>query len=383
MSRTRREFIKTTAAAGAMLGVAGASGLDASQSGRTIPLPTQRAKALMELFGLKYPIFEAPHGPATSPELAVAVSNAGAMGALASLGSPEEARNAVSKVRSATKGYFIDNYILHREPTSLQAALDAGAPIVQFSWGIPTREMISAVRAANAKLGMQVTSAESARAALDLGADYLVCQGTEAGGHVQATRGLYEALPNVVEEAKQKPVIASGGIGNGEGIRKALLAGASAAMLGTRFVATIESNGHPAHKKAMLAAHAQDTALTVCFQDGWPATHRALRNRTFVLWDAAGCPPPGKRPGEGEVVATRPDGSKVLRYDYRSPYRGMEGAVTECAMYAGLSVDFVKDIPAAGELVARLWQEYMAAHDITAGIAPRFRKKLKDVRIRR
>ena len=57
--------------------------------------------------------------------------------------------------------------------------------------------------------------------------------------------------------------------------------------------------------------------------------------------------------------------------------------MTECAMYAGLSVDFVKDLPAAGELVARLWQEYMAAHDITAGIAPRFRKKLKDVRIRR
>jgi len=294
MAGTRREFIKTTAAAGAMFGVADASGSDASQSRRTIPLPTQRAKALMELFGLKYPIFEAPHGPATSPELAVAVSNAGAMGALASLGSPEEARNAVSKVRSATKGYFIVNYILHREPTSLQAALDAGAPIVQFSWGIPTREMISAVRAANAKLGMQVTSAESARAAQDLGADYLVCQGTEAGGHVQATRGLYEALPIVLEEARQKPVVTAGGIGNGQGIRKALLAGASAAALGTRFVATVESNAHPDYKRAILAAYAKDTALTICFQDGWPATHRALRNRTFVMWDAAGCPSPGK-----------------------------------------------------------------------------------------
>src|SRR6266700_6162775 len=184
------------------------------------------------------------------------------------------------------------NYILafpfESGAASLQAALDAGAPAVQFSWGLPPKEAISAIRAAGAKLGMQVTSAESARAALDLGADYLVCQGTEAGGHVQATRDLYEALPKVLEEAKQKPVIAAGGIGNGEGIRKALLAGASAAMLGTRFVATIESNGHPAYKQAILEAHAQDTALTVCFQDGWPATHRALRNRTFVLWDAAG-----------------------------------------------------------------------------------------------
>ncbi|PYJ59988.1 MAG: 2-nitropropane dioxygenase [Verrucomicrobia bacterium] len=331
-------------------------------------MPTQRSKELMALFGLKYPIFEAPHGARnTTPELAIAVSKAGAMGALALTDhTPASARDAVSKVRAATKGAFFINYILEfpfeSGAASLQAALDAGAPIVQFSWGLPPKEAISAIRAAGAKLGMQVTSRESAKAALDLGADYLVCQGTEAGGHVQATRGLYEALPKVLEEAKQKPVIASGGIGNGEGIRKALLAGASAAMLGTRFVATIESNGHPVYKQAILEAHAHDTALTVCFQDGWPATHRALRNRTFVLWDAAGCPPPGKRPGEGEIVATRPDGSKALRYDWRSPFRGMEGAVTECPLYAGLSVDFVKDLPAAGELVERLWQECKATH---------------------
>ena len=98
--------------------------------------------------------------------------------------------------------------------------LDAGAPVVQFSWGVPTKGAVSAIRAAGAKMGMQITGAESARAALDVGADYLVCQGTEAGGHVQATRGLYESLPLVLEEAKQIPVIASGGIGDGQGIRK-------------------------------------------------------------------------------------------------------------------------------------------------------------------
>src|SRR6266480_4789930 len=185
----------------------------------------------------------------------------------------------------------------------------------------------------------------------------------------RAQKRRWISVPIISFAKARKPVIASGGIGNGVGIRKALLAGASAAMLGTRFVATIESNGHSAYKQAILAAHAQDTALTVCFQDGWPATHRALRNRTFVLWDAAGCPPPGKRPGEGEIVATTPDGTKVLRYDYRSPYRGMEEAVTQCALYAGRSVDFIKDIPAAGELVERLWQECVAAHNIT--VAPR------------
>src|SRR5437899_4266877 len=365
---TRREFIRTTAAAGTALAFSSVPGSDASPAPTTTLMPTQRSKALMALFALKYPIFEAPHGARnTTPELAIAVSKAGAMGALAlTHHTPDSARDAVSKVRSATKGAFFITYILAFPfadgAASLQAGLDAGAPIVQFSWGLPAKEAISAIRAAGAKLGMQVTSRESAKAALDLGADYLVCQGTEAGGHVQATRGLYEALPKVLEEAKQKPVIASGGIGNGDRIRKALLAGASGGMLGPGFVAATESNGHPVYKQAILEAHAHDTALTVCFQDGWPATHRALRNRTFVLWDAAGCPPPGKRPGEGEIVATRPDGSKALRYDWRSPFRGMEGAVTECPLYAGLSVDFVKDLPAAGELVERLWQECKATH---------------------
>jgi len=359
MTSTRRNFVKTTIAAGAMLGAVTASGFETPTAEREVSLPTQRSKALMEMFGLKYPIFEAPHGPATCPELAIAVSNAGALGALADLRGPEVARIAVTKVRSATKGYFVVNFILQLQTdlTSLQAALDAGAPIVQFSWGVPTKEMTSAIRAAKAKLGMQITSAESARVALDFGADYLVCQGTEAGGHVQATRGLYEALPIVLEEAKQKPVVAAGGIGNGEGIRKALLAGASAAALGTRFVATAESNAHPDYKRAILAAYAKDTALTICFQDGWPAMHRALRNRTFVMWDAAGCPSPGKRPGEGDVVATSSDGTQLLRYRGRTPSRGLAGAITDCALYAGMGVEFIKDLPAAGQLVERLWRE--------------------------
>jgi nitronate monooxygenase len=361
MKRTRRTFIKTTAAAGAMFRAVGAPRSEAAQSGRTISLPTPRAKALMEMFGLKYPILEAPHGPQTCPELAIAVSNAGGLGALASLDSPELARASVSKVRSATKGYFVVNFILDFEPKALQTALDAGAPIVQFSWGIPTKEMISAVRAAKAKIGMQVTSAESARKAMDLGADYLVCQGTEAGGHVQATRGLYEALPIVIEEARGKPVIAAGGIGNGHGIYKALLAGASGAGLGTRFVATEESIAHPDYKRALLAAYAKDTALTICFQDGWSATHRILRNPTFVMWESAGCGSPGKRPGEGDVIATKADGSKIIRYQAWSPVRGFGGGVTECPMWAGMSVEVIKDLPSAGELVERLWRECEAA----------------------
>jgi nitronate monooxygenase len=320
----------------------------------------------MALFNLKYPIFEAPHGMATSAELAIAVSNAGAMGALSLTSrTPEVTRTLVSQIRAATKGPFLVNYILRDEPATLKIALDAGAPIIHFSWGMPKTEMVSAIRAAGARFGMQVTSAESARAALDLGADYLACQGTEAGGHVQANRGLYEVLPDVLKEAREIPVLASGGIGNGEGIHKALVAGASGAMLGTRFVATLESNAHPAYHHALMTARANDAVLTTCFQGGWPnAPHRALRNRTFVMWDAAGCPPTGKRPGEGDILARRPDGSTVLRYQSTSPGRELQGAVEECALYVGLGVDVIKDIPSAVDLVERLWRECEAAQSV-------------------
>src|SRR6266849_5983262 len=87
------------------------------------------------------------------------------------------------------------------------------------------------------------------------------------------------------------------------------------------------------------------------------ATWGALRNRTFVMWDSAGCPSPGRRPGEGDVVATGPDGRKFLRYSGQSPGQELQGVPVECALYAGLSVEFVKDLPAAGELVRRLWRE--------------------------
>jgi hypothetical protein len=111
MSPTRRELI-TAMAAAAITNPACALPNEHTQSQGKPPLLSPLSKALLQEFGLKYPIFEAPHGPQTSPELAIAVSNAGAMGALASLDTPEMARSAVAKVRPGTKGYFVVNFIL-------------------------------------------------------------------------------------------------------------------------------------------------------------------------------------------------------------------------------------------------------------------------------
>jgi nitronate monooxygenase len=87
-----------------------------------------------------------------------------------------------------------------------------------------------------------------------------------------------------------------------------------------------------------------------------------LRNSTFIRWDAAGCPPLGKRPGEGDVVATRADGRPVVRYAITSPLASFTGnQLLDCALYAGEGVGVVRDIPAAGDLVSRLWKECVAA----------------------
>lgn len=360
MSSGRREFLgKAAAVTGAL--------------GRTLPLaaqraatmPTPRASALMELFGLRYPIFSAGMGVTAVPELAIAVSNAGGLGAIGTgiNAVPDVVRQRVSQTKSATNRPFAVNFLLPRDPVTLPLALDAGAPIIQFAWGIPTAETVAAIRRAGAKMGIQISSADGARRALDVGADYLICQGTEAGGHVQATRPLSEIVSAVIGEAKTVPVLAAGGIANGTHIRRALLAGASGVLIGTRFVATKEAGAHQDYKNAVTRATAADTVLTVCFQDGWTnAPHRVLRNRTFEMWEAAGCPPPGKRPGEGDVIATNTvTGITKRRYSTSSPGPDDRGMLLELALWAGQGVDAIRDIPSAGELVGRLWRECLDA----------------------
>jgi len=330
-------------------------------------MPTPRASALMAVFGLRYPIFCAGMGTAASPELAIAVSNGGGLGAIGTgsrgARSADLVRQRVSRTKSGTSRPFAVNFLLALDPVTVPVALEAGAPIIQFAWGIPSAETVAAIRKAGAKMGIQISSVAGARRALDAGSDYLICQGTEAGGHVQATKALYEVLPAVIEEAKTVPVVAAGGIANGAHIRRALLAGASGVLIGTRFVATKEAGAHDEYKSAITRAKAAETVLTVCFQDGWPnAPHRVLRNRTLEIWEAAGCPPAGKRPGEGDILATNATtGATKRRYSTSPPGPDDRGALNELVLYAGQGVDAIRDIPSAGELVARLWKECLDA----------------------
>ncbi len=310
------------------------------------------------LLGLEYPIWQAPTGSIAGPELAAAVSAAGGMGAMAlTWAKPEQAAAQIREVRSRTPKPFQVNFALAFPPHSLAAALEAGAPVVTFSWGDPT-SYLAQVRAAGAKVGVQVTNAEGARRMAQSGVDFLLCQGVEAGGHVQSSMPLFALLPQVIAAAQGVPVIAAGGIGEGEGIARALALGAAGAMLGTRFVATQESRAHPDYKARLVAAQAEQAALTVCFDGGWPyAAHRVLRNTTLEQWEAAGCPPSGHRPGEGAVVGWNATGETIPRYADTAPRLGFTGDIEAMCLYAGTSCATIHDVPSATDLIPRLWQE--------------------------
>ena len=330
------------------------------------PASLDHAIAFADSLGLRFPIFQAPIGSIAGPELAAAVSQAGGLGALAlTWTSPDEARRLIGMVRAQTDRPFQANFVLAFEPKSLATALESGVRVVTFSWGMPVRE-IELARSFGARCGIQATTVEGARRALDLGADFVICQGAEAGGHVQATQSLWASLPRIVEVARGTPVVAAGGIGDGRTMARAWSLGAAATMLGTRFVATQESLAHELYKRRLVEAGARDTALTVCFDGGWPyAAHRVLRNSTLESWEAAGCPPHGRRPGEGDRLASC-DGRDYFRYDDAPPRAAMSGNAEAMCMYSGTSCEDIRDLPAVAELVKRLWSECQTADPASA-----------------
>jgi nitronate monooxygenase len=136
--------------------------------------------------------------------------------------------------------------------------------------------------------------------------------------------------------------------------------GAAGAMMGTRFVASRESGAHETYKAALVAARsAEATARTPCFDIGWAAMARVLRNDTLDAWEAAGCPPSPLRPGEGEIIFHN-GGDAIVRYSETAPTIGAEGNLASGCLFAGTGVGEIRSVEPAAQLVARLWSEAQA-----------------------
>ena len=140
-----------------------------------------------------------------------AVAIAGALGSLPlTWRTPDEAKQQIAEVQSRTSRPFIANYVLNFSPASLDSALAAGVRIIQFSWGLPDAYMLDKLRAHGVKMGIQVSDGRGAERALACHPDFLICQGVEAGGHVQGNKPLMAALAEVLAVAGAIPVAASG-----------------------------------------------------------------------------------------------------------------------------------------------------------------------------
>lgn len=310
---------------------------------------------LTELLQLTIPILQAPMGGVAGPRLAAAVSNAGGLGLLPIWPMPpDEAARQLTELRQATSAtYGVNLNVAFGPDAHLELALDHSVPVIHFFWGDPA-PYVAPAKSKGALVMATVANGAEARRARDAGADILVAQGLEAGGHVRGDIGLSALLPIVVNEGGAIPVVAAGGIADGRGLASALMLGASGAMVGTALLVADECDAHPEYKQAILNAGDGETAYGTLFDIGWPnAPSRFLRNSTVKAWEAAGSPPSGKRPGEGEVIA-HSGAVQIPRYSAAPPSRNVEGSIEAMALYAGQGVGLVRSCASAGTIVSRI-----------------------------
>jgi NAD(P)H-dependent flavin oxidoreductase YrpB (nitropropane dioxygenase family) len=298
-------------------------------------------------------------GGLSDHRLAAAVSDAGGLGTIAVRG-PRAIERELAAARSLTPRPVAVNLLLpFARRDWFEAA--AGADVVVTFWGTPRRRVPGA-------WWHQCGSAAEARAAHAAGADAVIVQGVEAGGHVRGTAPGLALLERVRAELPAGfPVLLAGAIVDRDGVAEALAAGAAAAVAGTRFLASEESRAHPAYKRRLLDA--RETVLTRLFGLGWPAPHRVIANEATARWLAGGAAGPratravnrllgpgARRMPAGvtaRLVAGQHPGRRLLlpaAATDRSPARLVESG----PLYAGQGVAHVARIAPAAALVKAL-----------------------------
>jgi len=280
-------------------------------------------------------------------ELAIAVANAGALAMLPAAGLPLPLlQRMIDEVSAATRRPVGVNVLVPFLDAEIVASVASQVRVVEFFYGDPDAAIVRAVHAAGALASWQIGSLEEAVAAEAAGCDFVIAQGVEAGGHVRGTTGLLPLLTAVLD-AVRIPVLAAGGIAGARSMAAALAAGADGVRVGTRLVASRESGAHPDYVGRLVAARAEDTELTTAFSVMWPdAPHRVLRS-SIEAAQAIG----------DDIVARMTVGDQVLpvpRLSVPVPTRQTEGRVDAMALYAGQSVNEVRAVAPAAEIIREL-----------------------------
>lgn len=302
--------------------------------------------ALTELFGIRHPIVLAPMGGVTGGRLAQAVSAAGGLGLIGGgYGDPDWLKSELAAAGNAPVGVGFITWHLAKRPETLDLALARSPKAVMLSFG-DAAPFAGKIKAAGAKLICQVQTVPGAHEAMRWGADVIVAQGSEAGGH-GASRGTLSLVPAVVDAVHPTPVLAAGGIADGRGLAAALSLGAAGALIGTRFYATPEALGAEAIKRRIVEATGDDTARTRVFDIvrhyPWPQefTGRAIRNAFLERWH-----------GREAALEAALEG-EVTRYEEAV----RKDDVATRVIFAGEAIDLIHEIEPAGVLVERIVAE--------------------------
>jgi nitronate monooxygenase len=250
---------------------------------------------LTDRFGLRYPVLSAPMARHSGARLAAAVSAAGGLGTFGAAGSSNEwLRAQIEAVRTATASPFGVGFLTHFLEDESEAALfdltlDAAPPAFVFSFADPA-PWIARTKALGAAAFCQVQTPASAAEAVAAGADVLIAQGSQAGGHC-GPADLFTLLPELLERYPDIPVLAAGGIASARLIAAVLAAGADGVMMGTRFLASPEAvEVSDLHKQVITEAAVDDTVFSYAFDiltgTPWPEGigARGYRNRFFQRW---------------------------------------------------------------------------------------------------
>ena len=305
---------------------------------------------ICDLLGIEHPVALGGMGSATNPELVAAVSNAGGLGALGCHGqTPEQVGERTQNIRRQTNKPFGLNFLLfHTRDDSFAAALELRPPVMQFAWAKPEQDLRDYFERSH-KAGCLVTymagTVPEAKRAVQAGADIIIAQGTEGGGHVGWMASM-PLLPMVVDAVAPVPVLAAGGYADGRGLAAALALGADGILLGTRFLATVESPLHPNFKQAIVDSDGHDTLLSeipdIASGLVWPgAMIRSRRNRFIERWAGR----------DWDLRRDRAEAWAKLNAARQS------GDIDEGPLSMGQDAGLIHDIPPAGEIVNRIVRE--------------------------
>jgi NAD(P)H-dependent flavin oxidoreductase YrpB (nitropropane dioxygenase family) len=313
---------------------------------------------LLARLGVERPVVQAGMGGGISrARLAAAVSGAGGLGTIGFL-PPGELQREIAAAREQTKRPVAVNLLLPFAGRA-HAEAAAGADAVVTFWGEPRRP-------GSARVWLhQAGSLAEARAAREAGADGVIVQGREAGGHVRGELPALELLAQARAELPVPyPLLLAGGIATAEDVRTALDAGADAAVLGTRFVMTPESGAHPLYRERLVEA--RETVLTELFGMGWPdAPHRVVENEAVRRWRRRARPIGALNRLTARLMPAAPAGlqerliaAQRPAIPLLSPYaptddRG-ENLLESGPLYAGETVARIADVRSAAELVREL-----------------------------